>query len=201
MVRTIAITGGIGSGKSHVRAALEAYGFVCFNADAFAREILFNSKVTSQIRSHFGEDVFRADGELDREKMRELVFADTSRRKVLEGITHPAIAELFFEKKQLLSELSSTAWMFYEAPVILEAGRQQDFDVVVLVTAREDVRLDRLWKGRGMETQTAQKIMSSQMPESEKKKLSHFVIDNSGELSDLNQKVNSLIEFLRHRFA
>lgn len=201
MARAVAITGGIGSGKSQLRAILERLGYVCCNADILSREIFEFEDVRNQIKAAFGKKAFDAAGEFDRQYIRDLVFADESRRKELEAITHPAIANLFSSKMKSLTALSPNAWMFYEAAVILESKRHSDFDAVVLVTASEDIRLARLASNRGMDGALARKIMATQMPEGEKAKFADFVIDNSGDLSTLETKAIELVRYLEKKFS
>lgn len=199
MVKTIAITGGIGSGKSELTSIIENFGYVVLSADKLAREILEEADVVSQILSAFGPDVFK-DGQLIREKMRDIVFSDPQKRQTLESITHPAIAARFEKYKASLRELGQESWLFYEAPVIIESGRHVDFDALILVTATEGVRLQRLKQSRGLEESVARQIMSAQLIDSEKQKYADFVINNSGTKSDLLQNTRLAILHLQNKF-
>lgn len=200
MVKTIAITGGIGSGKSELRKIFENLGYLAFNADQLARDILHEQNVVQELISVFGTDIF-FKGELQREKLRDIVFNDAAKRKQLEAITHPAIAKLFEKHKQTLENLGTSTWMFYEAAVIIESNRHKEFDALILVTASEDVRVERLGSVRGIDEQIARRVMQAQLSDVEKAKHADFIIDNSGSKTELRQKAQILITGLQNKFG
>lgn len=199
MVKTIAITGGIGSGKSELRKIFENLGYVAFNADQLARDILHEQDVVHDLVSAFGSDIF-VKGELQREKLRDIVFNDQAKRKQLESITHPAIAKLFAKHKRTLESLGTSTWMFYEAAVIIESNRHKEFDALILVTAKEDVRVERLGGLRGVDEQTARRVMQAQLSDVEKAKHADFIIDNSGSKDELLQNAQMVILALQKKF-
>lgn len=201
MVKTIAITGGIGSGKSEFRKAIAAAGYTCVSADELARDVLLDSKVTDALRVAFGSDIFDAGGQLLREKLRDVVFHDPGKKKTLESITHPAIARLFAEKREALARSSPGAWLFYEIPLLFETNKQSEFDVIIVVTADEQSRITRLKESRQLPEEVIRKIMAAQVPEADKIRQAHIVVNNSGNLHDLQNQVAKVQTFLRNKFA
>lgn len=197
MVKRIALTGGIGSGKSTALALVRARGYVVFDADLLAREVVLLPEVRARIEAAFGEGLYTAAGDFDRAQARTLVFSSPEKRLQLEAITHPAIAQQLAKRRAELETLCSTAWIFYEASLIFETGRQKDFDAVVLVSATEATRMARLAQFRNMPASQAEAIMAAQWPEERKAALAHFVIDNSAGKPELEQNIANLIDALR----
>ena len=201
MTKTIAITGGIGSGKSTVSKMIRNLGYCVFDADDFSRDVLFDPEVETKIKFLFGESIFLEKGKLDRIKVRERIYQDPSLKKGLESILHPAISEELNEKKSSLRKLSETAWIFYEASLILEIGKKNHFDACIVVVAENENRIKRLTQSRPLKEEDIQKIMSSQMPDHEKLKHADYVIENSGSIEDLEKKVFELMLFLYKKLS
>ena len=134
-MRTILITGGIGSGKSSVSKILANLGYCGFDADIFAREVLFYPEVESRIKSVFGSHVFLEKGILNRALVRKMIYDEPLLKKKLESILHPAIEEELKIKSQIVSQFAPNAWIFYEASLILEIGKKSNFDACIVVTA------------------------------------------------------------------
>lgn len=201
MVKSIAITGGIGSGKSTISKMLSNLGYCVFDADIFAREVLFYPEIESRIKSIFGSYVFLEKGQLNRDLIRKMIFDDHSLKKKLESILHPAIEEEFNVKKQILASLSKSVWLFYETSLIIEIGKRKHFDACVVVTAKHESKFNRLNQSRNMSEEQFQKIISTQMTDEEKVKHADFVIENSGHLQDLEQSVLNLLQFLYKKFS
>lgn len=199
--KKIAVTGGIGSGKSKVMLLLKSLGYATCDADILSRLVMANTGVQSQLRATFGEEIFSSADEIDRSALGKIVFNNAAFKKKLEDIVHPAIAFEFSKKLNSLQENFPGAWLFYEAALILEASRQADFDAVILISANEALRFNRLLKNRGMSFENAQQVMQSQMSDAEKRHLSDFEIDNSGNENSLFVKVEQLVEQLRDKFS
>lgn len=196
MVKKIAITGGIGSGKTSVAKILQNLGYCIWDADIFARDVLFLPEVEQKLKNAFGAEIYTAPGQLDRAALRQRVFSQPEQRQILESILHPAIAQLFRTRVEKLEQLCPTMWVFYEAALIVEAKRVDAFDVCVLVTADENVRMKRLQENREISVPEIQKIIKSQMSDEEKKVHAHFIIDNSKDLPHLQQGVENLLDYL-----
>lgn len=201
MVKSIAITGGIGCGKSQLRSLLEKLGYPCCNADDLAREILSDSSVVSSLKQKFGSNIFSSDGALDRVALRHQVFENIEARKALEAITHPAIATLYTKKKEALAAVSNNCWFFYEAALVFEAKREKEFNAIVVVTAKDDIRIKRLRENRNLAEDVVRKIMSSQILDVEKAKHADVVIDNSGDLNELESQAHALVHMLYKKFS
>lgn len=194
-MKILGLTGGIGSGKSTVAAWFERQGIPVLDADQMAREVL-----TSQaVRDMFGAE-FLEGSEINRKKLGELVFSNSAERAKLEALTHPLIAQKLQDK---LAELEKAGHdlVIYEAALIFEKNIQSRFDVTLLVTAPESMRLDRLLKHGDLTREEAIKRMKAQMPEAEKAKLAALVVDNSGRLEDLEARLQVILAQLMPNHA
>lgn len=199
MVKKIVITGGIGSGKTSVTKILQNLGYCIWDADIFAREALFLPEVEQNLKSVFGTQIYTSPGQLDRVALRQKVFSQPEQKKILESILHPAIAQLFRTRLETLEKLCPTAWVFYEAALIVEAKRVGEFDTCVLVTASESVRIKRLQESRSLSLAEIQKIIKSQTPDEEKKIHSHFIIENNKDENHLKKSVADLLSYLAEK--
>jgi len=201
MVRCIGITGGIGAGKSSVLAQLESLGYIVLDADGLSHRATSEPDVRAAIVALLGESSYSAEGAYDRKAVRARVFSDPAARAGLESILHPAITRRFAELAADVERVSSRAWIFYEASLLLEAGREKDFDAVVLVTASEETRIARLAVRNGFSRPQAQDIMAAQWSDARKRALCTHEIVNDGTVADLTQDVMSLVGALKERFA
>jgi dephospho-CoA kinase len=177
----VGLTGGIASGKSMVSRQLAELGCRLVDADVLAREVVAPGEPAwHAIIAEFGPDVARPDRQLDRKRLGALVFADPARRKVLEGITHPAIAT---RRQAILAAWADEGFdglVVLDIPLLFEVGASADVDRVVLVYAEPAVQLARLVGRDGFDRDDAARRVASQMPLGEKVRQAHFVIDNSG---------------------
>ncbi|KAB8030845.1 dephospho-CoA kinase [Fluviispira multicolorata] len=201
MHKLIAITGGIGSGKSTLAKSLAQRGYCVWDADIFSRDVLFFPQIQARIKSVFGDSVFLENGILDREFIRNQIFSSPKLKESLEGILHPAIAELLKSKVNAMKECAPSAWVFYEASLILELGRKSSFDACIVVIAEEKIKLNRLSLNRKLSEADALKIMNTQMPDAEKVKFADFVVDNSLTQDKLEKAIDQLINFLRAKIS
>ncbi len=200
MIKKISLTGGIGSGKSTVMKLLKELGYCVWDADIFATEAMAIPSVSFKIKELFGEKAYDSKNYIDRKFIREKVFADESLRLKLEQILHPEIQALFKKRIEILEFNQVSSWVFYEASLIFEKNIQNRFDVNVLITAEDDIRLERLSKSRSLSHTMILKIMAQQMPTVEKEKLADWILDNSGSEEALSLKTNELIQFLKQKF-
>jgi dephospho-CoA kinase len=200
MPYSIAITGGIGVGKSQLSKLLRDSGYCVWDADQFARDVLFFPHVQSAIENLFGKDIFLQPGILNRAKVREIVFSEPSLKSKLEKILHPEIAQLFNKRKEEIGALAENIWTFYEATLIFENNKESQFDACILVTADLEIRQQRLMQNRKMTPTLIQEIINSQMSEDEKKKRTSFVIDNSKDLNHLENQCELIIKKLKNHF-
>jgi dephospho-CoA kinase len=200
MLRVIALTGGIGSGKSTVSSILRSMGYCVYDADLFARDVLFYPEVQSKVKILFGDQVFGEPGILNRAYVRQQIFQNPALKIELESILHPAIANELKKKVDYFKSANSNQWIFYEAALILEKGNQKNYDACVLIKAEKEVKSIRLKSSRKMLQEDIDKIASSQMSDDEKSPLVDFVIDNSNDISALQNEIMSLIHFLSIKF-
>jgi dephospho-CoA kinase len=190
----IAVTGGIGSGKSAVAARLAALGAVVVDADRIAREVVEpGSPGLAAVVAEFGPGVLTPEGALDRPAMAALVFADAERRAALEAIVHPLVGR---RSAQLLAEAPQDALVVYDVPLLAESaggrlGRASDFDAVVVVEAPLETRVARL-AGRGLAEADARARIAAQATDEERRAIADHVVVNDGDLAALDAAIDRL---------
>ena len=187
----IALTGGIGSGKSTVAMLLARHGAVVVDADAIAREIVEPGQpALEEIARAFGTGVLASDGRLDRPALAALVFSDEGARARLNSITHPRIAT---RSAELISAAPPGAIVVYDMPLLVERGAEalQGWDAIVVVDAPDEVRLARLI-ARGMSPEDARARMAAQASREQRLRIADHVVDNEGDLPALQEQVDSL---------
>ena len=187
----IALTGGIGSGKSTVSRLLAEKGAVIVDADAIAREIVEPGEpALEEIRVAFGPEVIDADGRLRRSRLAEIVFDDPEALARLNAITHPRIAD---RSAKLLESAPADAVVVYDMPLLVEQGPQAltGWDGIVVVDAPDEVRLERL-VARGVDRGDGQRRMAAQVTRDARLAAADHVVDNSGDLASLERAVDAL---------
>jgi dephospho-CoA kinase len=187
----VALTGGIGSGKSSVARLLHDKGAIIIDADAIAREIVEPGRpALEEIREAFGADVIAEDGSLDRSSLAQMVFSNPAALARLNGITHPRIAE---RSAELLAQASAEDIIVYDMPLLVEQGTAAlaGWDAIVVVDAPDDVRLDRVVT-RGLAREDARRRMAAQSSRADRLAIADHVLDNSGTREDLAARVDDL---------
>ena len=186
----IGLTGGIGAGKSTVARELERLGAVVVDADAIAREVVAPGTAgLAAVVEEFGEEVRTADGALDRPALGRIVFADPVARARLEEITHPLIAA---ETARRVAGLPSGTVVVHDVPLIVERGLADRYDLVAVVGADADVRLERLVRDRGMSREDALARIGAQATDAERRAVADVWLDNVGRPEDLLAEVRRL---------
>ena len=137
-----------------------------------------------------------ADGELDRDRMRQLVFGDPAARALLEGITHPLIRAAR-DDWMARQEVAGEELVVAEIPLLFETGMQDEFDVVVLVDADASLRRERMVATRGLDPAEADRIIGSQMDPARKRALADHVLENRGSMTELRAAALALLARLR----
>ena len=194
---TVGLTGGIGSGKSEVARLLAGHGAVVVDADALAREAVApGTPGLASVVDEFGPDVMAEDGSLDRAKLGRLVFADEQKRAALEAIVHPYVGR---RSAKLMAAAPPDAVVVYDVPLLVEKSLQDQYDVVVVVDADDDVRLHRLVDGRGMADDDARARMASQASRAARLAVADRVLPNDGDLAALESEVDRLWDWLLAR--
>jgi dephospho-CoA kinase len=191
MARIVALSGGIGTGKSTVAAMLRELGAVVIDADALVREVQEpGSLAIDEIVEAFGPGIVRQGGELDREKLGALVFRDPEARKRLEAIVHPRVRALMARRIQE-AQASGATLIVLDIPLLFEGGRR-GFETTILVYAPEALQIERQVARNGYGRDEALRRVRAQMPIEEKRKLADFVVDNSGSLEETRRQVREL---------
>ena len=191
----VALTGGIGSGKSEVAQMLARHGAIIVDADQVARQIVEPGEpALAEIAEEFGDGVILDDGTLDRPALAELAFTDPARLARLNEITHPRIAQ---RTKQLLDAAPDGSVLVYDMPLLVENGLTDGWDLVVVVDAPDEVRLQRLTEYRGLPEDDVRARMSSQASREDRNAAADVVLDNGGDRAALKVQVEALWEGLR----
>ena len=159
----VGLTGGIGSGKSTVARMLEKRGAVVFDADVLAREVVEPGTPGHQaVVERFGANVLAPGGELDREALASIVFADPSARRDLEAIVHPEVRRRFAEGSEEYRDTDRV--VVFSAPLLVETGMHTAFDVLLVVAAPVENQIERLMRERGMSEATIRARIDAQAP-------------------------------------
>jgi dephospho-CoA kinase len=191
----VGLTGGIASGKSTVSGMFADLGVPVICADELARAAVEpGSAALEEIRRAFGEEVLTEDGGLDRVAMARLVFQNEARRKLLESIIHPRVAEEQ-QKKLCHLEREGHRMAIIDVPLLYESGWEKGFDLVIVVYAPREIQEKRLMERDGISLDDARARLNAQMPIDEKKKLADRVIDNTlGKAHTLDQVKEILVQ-------
>lgn len=190
MTVRVGLTGGIGSGKSTVAALLAGRGAVVIDADAIAREVVApGTPGLADVVEEFGREVLTAQGELDRPRMGALVFADAEARRRLEAIVHPLVLD-----RIVAIEAAAAAGdvVVQDIPLLVEGGRVDTFDAVVVVDVPTEVQVQRLVRDRGMSDAEAQARLDAQATREERLAVATYVVDNSGSVEELQARVDEV---------
>ncbi|MFM6974860.1 MAG: dephospho-CoA kinase [Agromyces sp.] len=189
----IGLTGGIASGKSTVARRLAEHGAVVLDADQLAREVVEpGTDALRLIVETFGPEVLEPSGRLNRAALGAIVFADTSARKQLEQIVHPAVHSAFASKlAQALAE-DPSAVVVYDVPLLVESDNEYDFDLIVVVHASPEVRIQRLLEHRGFDRAAAEARVSAQADDVTRLAQADVVIESSGTLAETIAQVDAL---------
>ena len=187
----VGLTGGIGSGKSTVARMLEERGAVVFDADVLAREVVEpGTPGHAAVIERFGANVLAPGGELDREALASIVFADPAARRDLEGIVHPEVRRRFAEGTDAYRDTDRV--VVFSAPLLVETGMHSAFDVLVVVSASTATQVDRLMRERGMSEEAVRTRIAAQAPAEAKAEVADVLVDNEGALDELEQQVERL---------
>lgn len=188
---TIGLTGGIATGKSSVAAFLAELGAEVIDADQLARDAVAPGTVAlQQVVELFGQQALQADGNLNRQAVRELVFNEPTKRQQLEAILHPAIKELALQQIEQ-ARCRGSRVVVYMAPLLIEAKATDRVDEIWVVTVRPEVQLERLMTRDGCSREQAEQIIAAQMPLAEKERFGVVVIDNSSSLEATRRQVDA----------
>lgn len=184
---SVGLTGGIGSGKSEVSRLLAEHGAVIVDADKIAREVVApGTPGLAAVVAEFGEEILAPDGALDRPRLGAIVFGDPEKRKALNAIVHPLVGARSAEIQEAAGE---DAVVVHDVPLLAENGLAPLYDLVIVVDASTETRLDRLVRLRGMTEADARARMAAQATREQRLAVADVVIDNDGPLERLESQV------------
>ena len=198
-MQRIALTGGMGTGKSHVRAVFAALGVPTIDADTLARDVVAHGTPGfDAVVAAFGRGILNADGDLDRRALAALVFADTARRRDLEAILHPAIRGAI---DQWFTTLDKTAFPFAIAdiPLLYETGLDKEYDAVIVTSCAPQTQVKRIMARDNLDATEVQRRLEAQLPIEDKVKRANYVVDTNGSLVQTNAQVHKLYRELTDR--
>lgn len=188
----IGITGGIGSGKSTVSNLFEEAGYIVIRADDLAKDILISDpEVKKNIIEAFGDEVYKDDS-LNKEFLAAKVFSNEENVEKINSIVHPPTIEKILQL--ITEELEKKDLVFVEAALILESSMDVILDYVLLVTAEDDIRLNRVLEKGNISEDEIRSRMSYQMSEKGKESLSDFIIENNSSIEELKTKAKFFLE-------
>lgn len=179
----VAVTGGIGAGKSEFMRAVKELGIRTYSADEINAELLRDKRYIEKLSEAFPLAV--KDGKVDKSVLREEVFSDEKKRKTLNALAHPEI-------RRKIEEITGDAVI--EMPLLFESGMTDLFDRVIVVTAGEDVRINRIVSTRNISKDLAKNIIKNQTTDDERLKRADYVAINDGTRKDLYEQAKNIIK-------
>jgi dephospho-CoA kinase len=194
----VGLTGSIAVGKSFVAGVLAELGCHVLDADTIAREVVgVDSPALREVVANFGAGVLQPDGSLDRSKLGAIVFADSEKRKLLESILHPYIIAEQDERLRDWEAADPDGIGIVDAALMIESGGYRRFDKLIVVHCSDDVQVERVMSRNGLSRAEAEKRISAQMPQDEKKKFADYLIDNSDGFESTRRQTREVYEKLR----
>jgi dephospho-CoA kinase len=196
---TIALTGGIATGKSYVRTRFEAEGVPTIDADTLAREAVApGTPGLVEAVERFGRSILAGDGSLDRPALAQLVFHDEAARRDLEAIVHPRVRAAITAWTEAELQRGSPLAVA-DIPLLYETGRERDFDVVVVASCPPEVQVARVMARDKATEADARARLAAQWPIDEKVRRADFVVDTTGTFAETNARVAQIVGVLRVR--
>jgi dephospho-CoA kinase len=191
--KVIAITGGIGSGKSCVAKLFEQWGAQTVDADILAREVVEpGTEGFQRVVDNFGEDMILADGSLNRPKLASIIFSDPEKKKLLETLVHPLIRERWLRKLEQLKQTNAPI-IAYIVPLFFEStAKMSEIEKVVLVSAPEEMRIARIMVRDIFPLHIAEQRIKAQLPDSAKIDKSDYVINNDCSMERLESRARAV---------
>ncbi|MGE5399112.1 MAG: dephospho-CoA kinase [Ignavibacteriales bacterium] len=191
----VAVTGGIGSGKTEFCNFLHEKGFPVISADRAAKEVLAGDPaVREKIIDAFGLQSY-AGSEVNTRYLAETVFSDPHKVKLINSIVHPVVIRII--KQKMKEYLKDNSMVFVEAALIYEAEMEELFDYVVLITARDEFKIKRTLERGNIPEKEIRKRIENQIPDEEKSEWADFTFENNMGLQELQQKAGILISLLK----
>lgn len=185
----VAVSGGIGSGKSAVCAILRDFGARLFNADAEARRLMeHDNDLRAAIAAHFGEESFLADGSLDRAYLAERVFSNERDRRLVNSLVHPAVAQAF-EQERKRAEEDGVPMLVHESALITEVAHRDRFDAIIIVESPLADRIERVTTRDRTTREAVAARIRAQPTETEFREVADYIVVNDGTFVHLRKIV------------
>jgi len=195
-MKRVALTGGIATGKSHVRAEFERLGVPTIDADKLARDAVADgSPGLKAVISRFGHGVLDDTGALDRRKLGSIVFQDSVARRDLEDIIHPAVRRAIDDWFASLAN-KTPRFAIADIPLLFETGRHREFDVVIVAECAPSTQITRVMARDGVSESDARARVAAQMPIEEKVRRADHVINTDGSFEETNRQVRRVFDAL-----
>ena len=193
----VGLAGGIGSGKSTISKIFNQLGIISIDADDVAREVVEpGSGCLQAIAARYGETILLADHSLDRRQLREIVFNDPSEKKWWESITHPAIHVRIEE----LIQAADSKYVLLVHPILFETGQDKRCDYIIAISVPREKQVQRVCQRDNCSEELANKIIDNQISDMRRSELANAIIENTGNISDLNAKVDKLNRYIIENF-
>ena len=194
-MKRVGLTGGVASGKSTVSAILDELGAVLIDADVLAREaVARGTDGLREVVEAFGPDLLTDEGELDRSAMGAVVFADPEKRKALEAIIHPRVRA---RAAEIEAAAAPDDVVVHDIPLLAETGQAGGFEAVIVVDVPTETQVERMVELRGMTREDAEARVAAQASREERLAIATHVIDNTGTLDDLRDRVTEVYRDIR----
>ncbi|MBD3415440.1 MAG: dephospho-CoA kinase [Candidatus Aminicenantes bacterium] len=194
---TVALTGGIATGKSIASKVFENLGCTVFYADREAHLLMEPEKPAwKKIVHHFGTSILNQDQTINRSKLGKIVFSDEKQRRFLNSVTHPLVNKRRLKLIDKLKQNPRNHIFISEAALTIEAGLADEFDKIIVVFCSPKIQTRRLMKRDGISEKEARNRIRSQMPHQEKKKYADYLIDTSGSISSTVEQAEKVYRFL-----
>lgn len=194
MTKIIGLTGGIGSGKSTVASYIASKGIPVYVADEAAKKIMNRKSVISEVLTIFSENVLNEKNKLDRKKIASIVFKNPEKLKELNTIIHPKVKRHFLN---WLKKHEEHDFIIKEVAILFETGGDKDCDAVILVTAPEEIRIQRTILRDNSDEFSVRERIKNQFSDEIKKKSSNFIINNI-KLEDTFMEIDKILEILKN---
>lgn len=196
----LGLTGGIGSGKSQVAAEFSSFGVPIIDSDGISRQLTARNGIALPlIRQQFGDNIFHNNGELNRNKLRELIFQNETYKNQLEILMFPLILDGIYQQKQLFSQ---AIYGIIEIPLLIEKKEfLKIIQEIIVVEAQDELRIKRIKSRNGLSDTEINRIMQNQTNNFTRRQYADEIILNEGSLTQLRRKTARLHHYYRAKFT
>jgi dephospho-CoA kinase len=197
----IGISGGVGSGKSHIARLFGELGCAVIDSDAQVKAAYSDPSVLAKLREWWGDSMVTADGLPDRKAIAQKVFSDENERKRLEGLLHPQVARLRDQEMEALAKNTSIVAFVWDTPLLFEAGLSGKCDALLFVDTPLEIRQQRVSQTRGWSPEELLRRENLQWPLDRKRQISDYVIQNTADAGDARDQVRDVLSRILARFG